>query len=98
MNRVFERYVTVALIGVAHQFPNTSVIPQRPAAFWTTNRLVPDILVRRSKEMTAAPGNLFILDAKWKREDYAPSEADLRQIFAYNHQFGASAGYLLNLV
>lgn len=92
MNTLFEGYLVHALRGV----PGLSVESQVRRTFWSpslggSHIARPDILVRRADSIRP-----FVIDAKWKTpEDGRPSEADLRQLYAYLHTFGGTRGALI---
>jgi 5-methylcytosine-specific restriction enzyme subunit McrC len=50
---------------------------------------------RTDMVVTLENDNRVIIDTKWKLLNEKPSEADVRQIFAYCHQFNAQVGILL---
>lgn len=53
----------------------------------------PDIHIERK---TPAGKDRIILDTKWKvPRDGRPDDADLKQMYAYNLQFGAQQSYLI---
>lgn len=90
MNKLFEEYVYQIL---KHNPKYDKVIGQKGRYFWESNTdkvlLKPDILITQNTET-------FVLDTKWKlMESQRPSDADLRQIFAYCHLFDCKKGYLV---
>lgn len=61
--------------------------------FWQadtiTSEMQPDILIE-------IPGKAnLVLDAKWKRPNGHPAEADLRQLYAYAHHYQAHQTFLI---
>jgi 5-methylcytosine-specific restriction enzyme subunit McrC len=92
MNQLWERYILKIL---RHAAPaDWTVEGQSKALFWQADglpeaRLKPDILLR-------GPDRTIVLDTKWKvLHDDRPSDADLRQLFAYQHRWGCAHGFLV---
>jgi 5-methylcytosine-specific restriction enzyme subunit McrC len=99
MNKLFEAYVLSQLRRAAVEAgTGVTVRRQDSRLFWragsTTREIRPDIVV-------TLPGGsgghqTFVLDTKWKVPNGGhPNDEDLKQIYAYNLQFGATRGYLL---
>lgn len=92
MNALFEGYVEQALRAV----PGVRVMAQARREFWSPSMgpahvARPDILL--FPEGSTRP---IVIDAKWKiPAEGRPSDADLRQLFAYLHAFGGVRGALL---
>lgn len=92
MNRLFERFVATTLSGA---IPGCTVRAHAPMNFWpdgdpSARRLIADLVVEDRA------GRRVVLDVKWKSlRDGWPSEADLRQAFAYIRMFRAAAAILL---
>jgi 5-methylcytosine-specific restriction enzyme subunit McrC len=87
MNRLWEQYLLRALqrIGAPHGW---TVHKPSYKLFWSaddgsTSEMQPDILIE-----VPGKGNL-VLDAKWKRPQGRPAEADLRQLYAYALHYNA---------
>lgn len=93
MNEVYEKYVaktlgnfTPEVIGVT--FPERHFIKWEKFNFHTYHRT--DMVVElKSTEKV-------IIDTKWKLLEDKPSEADVRQVYAYCHQFDSNIGILLH--
>jgi 5-methylcytosine-specific restriction enzyme subunit McrC len=92
MNQLWERYMMQIL---RHAAPDGwTVEGQRRALFWEADglpdaNLKPDIVLHGS-------GCTIILDTKWKLLDGGrPSDADIRQLFAYQHKWKAEEGFLV---
>lgn len=87
MNQLFEQYIGIEL---NKQLPdNYEMLVQTSQYFWQKRKLRPDIVVK-------SPVTNYVLDTKWKvLKNAAPSDQDLRQIYAYNHQFEATKGILV---
>jgi len=92
MNRIWEAY----LLRTLHRLVPAGWTVRKPpkCVFWedqhgAQSRMQPDILLAHP-----VLGNL-VLDAKWKRPNGRHAENDLRQLFAYAHQFGAAQVRLL---
>jgi 5-methylcytosine-specific restriction enzyme subunit McrC len=93
MNQLWERYLLRTLQRIGTPLGWTV---QKPSykVFWatttgSTSEMQPDILVT-----IPGKGNI-VLDAKWKRPQGRPAEADLRQLYAYAHHYGAKHAALL---
>ncbi|MBL7964930.1 MAG: restriction endonuclease [Flavobacteriales bacterium] len=90
MNRLFEVVVLKLLQRATNAHPELTVTGQNSREFWNGQRIRPDILVTRD----GCPE--LIIDTKWKLpKDGRPADADLKQMYAYNLQFGAVRSMLL---
>ena len=92
MNHIWENYLLRTLQRLAPE--GWSVSKPAKCVFWADqhgeqSRMQPDILLHHPTH-----GSL-VLDAKWKRPHGRHAEHDLRQLFAYAHQFGATRVRLL---
>ena len=94
MNILWERWIGKQL---KKHLPDWRVKTRGSLPFWSsehqnnTSRLRPDFLLTHP-----ITKQTIIIDTKWKRpENNKPSEADLRQIFAYNLLFNSKHGILL---
>ena len=92
MNLLWEQYLLRTLRRL--YAPNKWVVKKPPyKVFWQagtiTSEMQPDILIE-----IPGKGNL-VLDAKWKRPNGRPAEADLRQLYAYAHHYQAQQTFLL---
>ena len=94
MNHIWETYLLRTLQRLAP--PGWTVSKPPKCVFWKEDnplgfhsRMQPDILLQH------ATAGTVVLDAKWKRPHGKPAEADLRQLFAYAQQFGATRARLL---
>jgi 5-methylcytosine-specific restriction enzyme subunit McrC len=100
MNELFETYVLRQLKRTAGMSEGrVEVEGQRKRPFWaragaTPRHIRPDILVTlRSPDGTR---ETVVLDTKWKLPTAAhPDDADLKQMYAYNRQFGATRSFLI---
>lgn len=92
MNVLFEAYVLRQL----RRLPTVHVRAQATKVFWKaagvgSKVLKPDLLVTVDGQRQP-----LVIDTKWKVPDGGrPSDADLRQLFAYLKTFGAPRGVLL---
>ena len=99
MNVLFETYVFKQIRRAARQLDrnDVDVSGQRSQLFWrspnSSRGLRPDVVIRWGD---GAPPNSTILDTKWKIPKTGhPDDADLKQMYAYNLQFGSRRSYLL---
>ena len=99
MNDLFEKYILRQLKRAASGFAGrVEVQGQREQRFWSasgaTRHIRPDILVTlRGPE---GAHETVVLDTKWKLPTAAhPDDADLKQMYAYNRQFGANRSFLI---
>jgi 5-methylcytosine-specific restriction enzyme subunit McrC len=95
MNTLFERFVFKCFKDMAEVFSAYSlkVSGQQKILFWKDKKIVPDIVC--SFKM-GEEEHKVIIDAKWKIIDPDdPSDEDLRQMYAYNLQFGATRALLM---
>ena len=93
MNRLFELYVSREI--VRRRSAGIQVKLQHRQVFWSNDdagngkTIRPDIIV-------AKDGKTFVLDTKWKLFDgKAPSDADLKQLYAYSLQLKANRVILI---
>ena len=99
MNELFEEYVLRQLkIAAARSDGAVRVEGQRAQRFWragsTSRKIRPDILVTLPRVSTGS--ETVVLDTKWKVPVGAhPDDSDLKQMYAYNLQFGATRSFLL---
>lgn len=99
MNSLFERFVYVQLKRaeakqVLHRISFKAQVSRR---FWSADGMQksirPDIIAQIG---TGPDYEQVVMDTKWKIPgDGKPGDADLRQIHAYNVQFGARRSFLL---
>jgi 5-methylcytosine-specific restriction enzyme subunit McrC len=90
MNRLFEVVILKLLQRSANQHAHLSVTGQNSREFWNGQRIRPDIMVCRGDRVE------LIIDTKWKLpKDGRPADADLKQMFAYNLQYGSARSILL---
>jgi 5-methylcytosine-specific restriction enzyme subunit McrC len=87
MNMLWEEYVIRIL---KKNKPNGwEVMGQVSTLFWERKTIRPDILLRHE-------GQSFIIDTKWKViHSDKPSDADLKQMFVYNHHWRSRRSFLL---
>jgi 5-methylcytosine-specific restriction enzyme subunit McrC len=93
MNRLWELYLLRTLQRLYSPYGWTISKPGYKT-FWqaednTTSEMQPDILIE-----VPGKGNI-VLDAKWKRPNGRPAEADLRQLYSYAHHYEAKHTFLL---
>lgn len=96
MNQLFEQYIYLQLRQ--HLSEDWKVRAQVPKQFWANKTLRPDIwLQHQTKQPTGEVSTKhYILDTKWKiLKRPSPSDEDLRQMYAYNHSFGATQSLLI---
>jgi len=85
MNALFEDYVFQCL----RKEHGAIVKRQGSKKFWGNQRLRPDIVIDH-------PDQTIVFDAKWKLlTRQRPDDADLRQLYAYQHYWDAAKGYLI---
>lgn len=92
MNELFEDYVYRILKKALHteEYQGYSIKGQSRRLFWGNQTIRPDIV------LTMRSGEKVVVDTKWKLiYDYRPSDADLKQMYAYNIHFGAKKSILL---
>jgi 5-methylcytosine-specific restriction enzyme subunit McrC len=91
MNQLFERVVLRLLKrAAAVSAPDLSISGQDKRLFWRDQKIRPDIVIRRDDRVE------LIIDTKWKvPKDNKPADADLKQMYAYNLQFGSVRSVLL---
>ncbi len=94
MNELFEVFVLRQLKKSEKLF-DLQVRGQCSSKFWQADgirkTIRPDILITPKEG-----GGATVLDTKWKTpRDGRPDDSDLKQMYAYNMQFGASHSYLL---
>ncbi|MBS1744020.1 MAG: restriction endonuclease [Bacteroidetes bacterium] len=100
MNTLFERFIYRELKREEKNFSDycLHIQPQNKKRFWKNKTIRPDMVISFRKQMGAANIKEYttIVDTKWKivAAD-SPSDDDLKQMFAYNFQFGSSRSVLL---
>ncbi len=97
MERLFEEYVTISLRRVAQEITDYTIQidAQQSRYFWQHKTIRPDIVATIQKK-DSEEKRMVIIDAKWKvLTDPSPSDADLKQMFAYNLQFNSTESILL---
>lgn len=89
MQQLFEKVVAGALAAEAARSAHTLRI-QPSRNFWRQRKIRPDMVLE------TADGAHIILDTKWKiLKNGQPDEADLKQMYIYNHYFEARRGFLI---
>ena len=87
MNELFEDYVYQQLRKAAPK--GIHVRRQVSKRFWDYKLIRPDIVIQTRNKT-------IVLDTKWKVLQAAkPSDADLKQMYAYHHYLDADETYLL---
>ncbi|MGB3465239.1 MAG: hypothetical protein WBA74_08215 [Cyclobacteriaceae bacterium] len=91
MNKLWEEYIYRQLLK--SRSGSYQVLPQLNDVFWQSNnykrRIKPDIVIKDLDET-------IVIDTKWKIIDQAkPSDADLKQIFAYNIYWNCAKSILI---
>jgi len=97
MNLLYEKVVYRLLKNHEIQYKQVrlKLSSQYSKTFWSSRTIRPDI-VGEYFSSNEQKTKLFIIDTKWKRPyDGNPSDADLKQMFAYNVHFGAFSSILL---
>jgi 5-methylcytosine-specific restriction enzyme subunit McrC len=94
MPMLYEDYFYRLLKRAEPNFPGIRVERQRSATFWQgesmSKTIRPDVVIETQD------GRKLILDTKWKvPKDNRPSDSDLKQMYAYNIQFGAKDSILV---
>lgn len=94
MPALFEEYVYRLLKRAVPDFAGVSVKRQQSATFWSgqgmSKTIRPDVVIETENNRRV------ILDTKWKiPSDSRPADADLKQMYAYNLQFGAEESVLV---
>jgi len=90
MNKLFEVVVLKLLQRVAREFPNVNISGQNCRTFWNGQSIRSDILIREKETVRC------IIDTKWKLpRDGRPADADLKQMYVYNRQYGSEQSVLL---
>jgi len=94
MNRLWERWIGRQL---QKHLPEYEVQSGSTIGFWTPEQSTSPSTLRPDFLLThRTTGEGLIIDTKWKRPpENRPSEADLRQIFAYNLLFCCREGILI---
>lgn len=95
MNELFERFVLVGLQRARSQCvgKKISVLGQLSHRFWGHKSIRPDVLIKVESDQGIEQ---FIVDTKWKiPASHQPNDADLKQIYVYNLQFGSTRGLLV---
>ncbi len=89
MQQLFEKLVAEKLAAVvAGSEHRLHIQPSRN--FWRQRKIRPDMVLE------TANGDPIILDTKWKLlKAGQPDEADLKQMYIYNHYFKARRGFLI---
>lgn len=87
MNKLWEEYVCRML--KMEERNGVEILPQQHQPFWNSKVIRPDIVIKKD-------GKVFIVDTKWKIVDPGnPSDADLKQMYAYNMYWDAPMSMLL---
>jgi 5-methylcytosine-specific restriction enzyme subunit McrC len=90
MNKLFELVVLRLLKRAAAERTDIAVLGQNSQEFWNGQRIRPDILIKQEGVLKC------IIDTKWKLpKDNWPADADLKQMYVYNRQFGSAESTLL---
>ena len=89
MNELYELYVLRIIKRMERTIPGLRVRWQRGMRFWDQKLIRPDIKIDYGNRR-------IIVDTKWKIPvDATPTDADLKQMFAYHRVFGSRESYLL---
>jgi len=90
MNKLFEVVVLKLLKRAASNRPELSIKGQNSREFWNGQHIRPDIIIAEGEQIKC------IIDTKWKLpKDDKPADSDLKQMYAYNLQFGSDTSVLL---
>jgi 5-methylcytosine-specific restriction enzyme subunit McrC len=99
MNRLFEKFIYQMLKREERAFiaDKLSVTQQNSQIFWKDKTIRPDLVIDFEKTYGKKMFQFkFIVDTKWKIIDSNnPSDDDLKQMYAYNFQFGSQQSILL---
>lgn len=100
MNTLFERFIYRELKREEKNFAAYSmhIRSQIHQLFWKSKTIRPDIVICYIKQDQNGVNkeHKIIVDTKWKIVEVDnPSDDDLKQMFAYNFQFGSSRSVLL---
>ncbi len=89
MNKLWEKYIYKML---KRDCPiDFKIFEQKSMEFWETKTNKPDIVIKIGEAT-------FIINTKWKIIDNAePSDADLKQMYAYNQYWDSNLSILLYL-
>ena len=89
MNKLFEKFVYKCLKRTEKVFAKQKlVVKHQSKLFWENRNIIPDIIL--TYETLTHEEQKIIVDTKWKIiSNNTPSDADLKQMYAYNLQFGA---------
>lgn len=99
MNELFEEYISALLRrAAAREGRQARVESQRSRPFWrkegVTRHIRPDLVV--SLPEGDGGTETVVLDTKWKVPVVGcPDDTDLKQMYAYNLQFGAVRSFLV---
>lgn len=87
MNRLWEEYVLRIL--KKHKKEGWQIKGQQSQIFWKRKTIRPDIVLEHNDQV-------YVIDTKWKVIDTnKPSDADLKQMFVYNHHWQSQKSMLL---
>jgi len=90
MNSLWEEYVYRILRKTADN--KWTIYPQVRDRFWERKSIRPDIVLKPKDNLRSS----IIIDTKWKTvEDGQPNDADLKQMFVYNHHWKCHQSILL---
>jgi len=90
MNSLWEEYVYRIIRRTSDD--NWTIHPQVRDRFWEHKSIRPDIVLK-PKDQNGSP---IVIDTKWKTvEDEQPNDADLKQMFVYNHHWKCRQSILL---
>lgn len=89
MNQLFEEFMyKMCRRSFDENYYN---VHRRGKKFWEQKLIKPDIVIENKRTKKTV-----VIDAKWKLpKDMKPSDADLKQIFIYNHYYSSPTSYLL---
>lgn len=93
MNSLWEDWLLATYRSSYRGDPDVRIPGKKSQVFWAaesggTKWLETDILVE-------AGGRKMVLDAKWKRPERHPADADLKQMFAYNLMWKSQEAWLV---
>lgn len=100
MNTLFERFIYRELKREEKNYSDYSIriLPQSKKLFWKNKMIKPDMVISIKKLDDKGDTREYttIIDTKWKIVAVDnPSDEDLKQMFAYNFQFGSNRSVLL---
>lgn len=88
MNKLFEDYILYQFKKSSLNYKDMKVTGQQSKLFWGNKRIRPDIVLEYE-------GKTYIVDTKWKIPATTPCDADIKQMYVYNHYWKSNKAFLL---